>query len=67
MAKNDGHILRLIGNGKLKQLFIAIYGDPESDGNLLISRKAGNLQASRPAREPLEVQYFDAATARVWG
>ena len=67
MAANDDHILRLIGKGKLKQLFVGIYGDPENDGNLLIARKAEYLQSTRPRTRPLEVEYFDAQSAQVWG
>jgi hypothetical protein len=67
MAPNDAHIMRLIGRGKLKQLFVGIYGDENSEGNQLIRRQVELLQAMRPPRRPLSVAYFDAASASVWG
>ena len=67
MAPNDNHIVRLIGQGKLRQLFVGIYGDEMSTDNQLIWRKVEELQAMRPAHRPLEAVYFDARTARVWG
>jgi hypothetical protein len=67
MAPNDDHIIRLIGRGKLKQLFVGIYGDEDSEGNQSIKRKVDTLQSMRPRTRPLECAYFDAASARVWG
>ena len=67
MAPNDDHIMRLIGHGKLKQLFVGIYGSEANEGNQLIKRKVEQLQSIRPTRKPLEAIYFDAATANVWG
>jgi hypothetical protein len=69
MADSDDHIIRLIGRGgKLTQLFVGIYGDPESPGNQLIRRKAAWLQGMRTGKQKrLEVDYFDAQSAHVWG
>ena len=67
MAPNDDHIMRLIGRGKIKQLFVGIYGHEESEGNQRIRRKVETLQGMRPPRRPLEVGYFAAADAHVWG
>lgn len=67
MAPNDDHIMRLIGRGRLTQLFVGIYGHEDGDGNQLIRRKVETLQGMRPARRPLETVYFDAQSAHVWG
>jgi hypothetical protein len=66
MAPNDDHIIRLIGRGKLKQIFVGIYGDEESESNQMIRRKVETLQGMRPPRRPLEAHFFDAASAQVW-
>ena len=67
MAASDDHITRLIGQGRIKQLFVGIYGAEDDDGNRSIRRRVTELQAMRPARRPLNVVYFAAETARVWG
>jgi hypothetical protein len=67
MAPNDDHIIRLIGRGKVTQLFVGLYGDADSEGNRLIKRRVENLQGMRPPRRPLEANFFDASSAHVWG
>ena len=59
--------IRLIGRGKLKQLFVGIYGDEDSATNREIKRKAISLSATRPERRPLDVDFFDASSAHAWG
>ncbi len=66
MAPNDEHIVRLIGKGRLRQLFIGLYGDPESPDNRRIRTRGGALAASRGRSRPLEVVFFDAGSVRVW-
>jgi hypothetical protein len=66
-AANDEHVLRLIERGKLNRLFVGLYGDPDSDTNKCIVTRALTMPAKRPARRPLSVEFFDAATAKVWG
>ncbi len=67
MATSDEHIIKLIEKGKVKQVFISIFGDPENPANRAIQRRMDVMKASRPAKRPLEVQYFSAETAKVWG
>lgn len=67
MAPNDDHIARLIGRGKVKHLFVGIYGDESSEGNLRIRRKVEGLQGQRDRRNQLSVVFFDAQSAHVWG
>lgn len=67
LAVNDDHYLRCIQRGKISSLYIGLYGDPNSDSNKFIARRASQLSNGRSARRPLSVNYFDAATAKVWG
>lgn len=67
LAENDDHYLRCIQRGKLSHLYVGLYGDPNSESNKFITRRANQLSNGRRARNPLSVSYFDAATAEVWG
>jgi hypothetical protein len=65
-ADNDEHILKLIGRGKLKTLYVSIYGDPSSTDNQRIIRRAQTLDQGK-RKLPLGVRFFDAQSASVWG
>lgn len=67
LAENDNHYLRCIQRGKVSQLYVGLYGDPNSDQNKFIMRRANELTNGRRVRNPLGVSYFDAASAKVWG
>ncbi len=68
MAPNDDHILRMIEqNRKLRNLFVSIHGDPESKGNRKIIMRIQDIVARRFRRNQLNVAFFDADSARVWG
>ena len=67
LAENDNHILRRLGRGRFKKLYVGIFGDPNSDTNREIIRRAEALAAERHDRWPLEVAFFDSASANVWG
>lgn len=67
LAENDDHYLRCIQRGKVSHLYIGLYGDPNSGGNMFIARRANQLSNGRRGRVPLNVSYFDAASAKVWG
>ncbi len=66
-AENDEHYLKCIERGKLKQLYIGLYGAPDSKSNRHIMQRANQMSDRRNDRYPLAVDYFDAATANVWG
>lgn len=66
LAHSDEHILRQIENGKFRGLFISVYGDPGADYNVAIERRAEALRAARE-RYPLDVYFYDAESAAVWG
>jgi len=67
LVPNDEHYQQRIEKGKVSRVYIGIYGDPASDTNKQII-VCGNLLASsrRPSR-PLNVHFFDSATAKVRG
>ena len=67
LAENDEHYLKRIEKGKVQHLYIGLYGDPNTDANKLIVRRADRMITARGLRRPLEVTYFDAASAHVWG
>lgn len=67
MDQNDDHIVQLIGRGKIRQLFVGLYGDEDSEPNRFIRRRVEQLQGIRSTKKRLEAEYFDARSARVWG
>lgn len=63
---NDQHILDLIVKNKVRNLFVSVHGDPESER---AKQKAARVQAlshRRPDFRPLEILYYDASTASIW-
>jgi hypothetical protein len=67
-AQNDAHVLNMIGNGKIAHLFVSLYGDPSSKANQKIRANVDQIVGLRPQAFPaLKVDYFDAASAKVWG
>lgn len=66
LAENDEHYLKRIERGKLSQLYVGIYGDPDSPPNKEIIARAKRMNVPR-RRTPLNVQFFDAESAKVWG
>lgn len=67
---NDDHILGKIPTGKITDLYVGLYGDPDSESNKRIIRKAQRFADERaeiPRKRPLNVQLYDASSAAVWG
>lgn len=69
LSENDDHIYRAILSSKVTRLWISIYGNPESEDNRRKIQRAINLTQRRPhnKKKPLEVGFFSAESARVWG
>jgi hypothetical protein len=65
-APNDEHVLRLIEKNKCSQLFVGLYGDPDSPANRRIRDRAQAIATGRPGNRALEALFYDAASARVW-
>ena len=56
LAENDEHYLKLIQNGKLSHLYVGLYGDPNSETNKHIMRRANAMSTARSPRRPLTIQ-----------
>lgn len=67
LADNDQHILKKIARGKIGQIYVGLYGDPNNEANTKIISAASALATSRDEKFPLSVAFFDAASAQVWG
>lgn len=66
LASNDNHIIDLIASGKVENLFISIHGDPESESNKRMIDKTSSLKSLRKNKHPLEINFYDAETAKIW-
>jgi uncharacterized protein DUF4917 len=67
LAPNDEHVIRQIEKGKCGRLFVSLYGDPATEANRAIIARAQRIADARSERYPLEIEFFDAASAEVWG
>ncbi len=67
MGESDDHWYRLIEKGKLRRIFVGIFGDPDSGENKNLVAKALRLQGLGAAKNPLHVAFFDSVSAGVWG
>lgn len=65
---SDDHIFtdRIGRHGKTNRLYVSIFGDPGSATNKAIIQRASGLAHLRPAQRPLEIKFFDAASAAIW-
>jgi hypothetical protein len=67
-AKNDEHILNLIGTGKISHLFVSLFGDQFNKENSVIRANVERIVALRPRGfSELKFDFFDADSAKVWG
>ncbi len=67
LAENDDHILKRIGRGKCRKIYVGLYGDPSSKENRDIRQRASALVELRNERNPLDVAFYRAGSANVWG
>jgi hypothetical protein len=66
-SDNDEHISKRISEGKCKAIYVGIYGDINDSANKRIVEKVEVLKSKRSKRYNLDVKYYDASTAKVWG
>jgi len=67
---NDDHIIGKIPFSKVQKLFVGLFGNPVSEQNREIIRKANRYSDQRsqmPRKRPLEVFFYDVSSAQVWG
>ncbi|MBY3378127.1 DUF4917 family protein [Rhizobium laguerreae] len=67
LAENDDHLLKRLGAGRFQKLYVSLFGDPASPTNREIIARANALSLLRRSSSPLEVEFHDAASAKVWG
>ena len=67
LAANDDHMLRRLATGKFSKLYVSLHGDQRSEGNVEIMKRANALIEFRNRKYPLLVEFYDAASAKVWG
>jgi Domain of unknown function (DUF4917) len=63
----DEHILKLLDRGKVKQAFVGLHGDPNSERNLRIAARAELMRTRRPPKRPLIVEFYESDSANAWG
>ena len=66
LADSDEHILKKIARGKVKQVYVGLYDEPDSPENKKIIDAANGLARLRSEDSPMEVDFYDAASAHVW-
>lgn len=66
-SENDSHIFDCIKTGTLQHLFVGIYGNPESDNNQMIIKRALELGQNRSDNFKLKITFYSADSANVWG
>lgn len=69
-SPNDAHLVSAILNSTVRRLFVGIFGDPATEANQALMLAVEDLVQRRLSikpRSPLEVIYYDAATAHPWG
>lgn len=68
MSDNDQHILNAIIRSRIDAIYVGLHGAPSAATDTLRA-KAGQLARARKAKggRPLRVEFYDSATASVWG
>jgi len=68
LDESDHHILKKISKGKVEKIYVGLYGDKDLPANRAIIATARSMQSMRPKKfNPLQVAFFNAESARVWG
>lgn len=67
LAEKDAHILDHIVRGKVPVIYVSVFGDERSDLNRQLAANAAELTRRRAEQFPLEVVFYDAASANLWG
>lgn len=65
LAPNDEHILKLLDDNKVTDVFVGVFGDPDAAWNKPTIERAMRLGSKR-RKQPPKVHFYDAATAHVW-
>ena len=65
----DAHIVRAIhrARSRIAKLFVSVHGDPVKPANAALINSVKTFAQKRGNRNPLDVDFFDASSATVWG
>lgn len=66
LAANDEHFLKLIEKGKIKHIYVGLFGDESSEDNSAIKSRALRMANNRAQSKPLKVSFYDSESAHVW-
>lgn len=66
-AGNDEHLLKLLDKKGPRCIYVSLFGKHDSDANKRIIRRASQIRERRPQKNPVDVIFYDAKTAKVWG
>lgn len=67
LADNDQHILDQVArNNNLYNLYVSIYGDPDTVLNKKIREKANSLKYYKSRETRKEIHFYDACSVKVW-
>jgi hypothetical protein len=67
LAANDEHFLKVIEKGKVKHVYVGLFGDEDSEANRAIKSRALRMAHNRAQSKPLKVSFYDSVSAYVWG
>jgi len=67
LAENDEHFIKAIEKGKIKHLYIGLYGEENSKSNKVIKARAQRIVNNRANSKPIQVSFYDSKSAKVWG
>jgi len=71
-SESDAHIADAIAHNKVERLFVSLFDDPQDPANRELRARAEAITIRRQQvggrrAKPLEVYFYDAASAHVWG
>ena len=66
LATNDDHFLKVIEKGKIKHIYVGLFGEEDSDNNKAIKSRALRMAHNRAQSKPLKISFYDSETAHVW-
>ena len=67
LQENDEHVLKCIRDSRVSNVYVSIFGDPDSAENQLIIGRAQSLSSERRGKKKPDVMFYDAVSANVWG
>ena len=67
LQKNDEHVLKCMRNSKVTDIYVSIFGDPGSAENRRIMSRAQASLSGGSGRYGRKIEFYDAASAGVWG